>query len=77
MQLESYFQTLLLMNIKGDTWDFYKIILMLSCIMFMKYYTKFYDYLTDFYYKNIENFYYIKNFYNLDCFFKNKLNIGF
>ena len=53
MQLESYFQTLLLMNIKGDTWDFYKIILMLSCIMFMKYYTKFYDYLTDFYYKNI------------------------
>ena len=29
------------------------------------------------YYKNIENFYYIKNFYNLDWFFKNKLNIGF
>jgi len=53
MHLENFFQTFLLMNIRGDTWDLNKILLFSSLILLVKYYENVYDYILEFYYKKI------------------------
>ena len=53
MHLENFFQTFLLMNIRGDAWDLNKILLLSSLILLVKYYENVYDYILEFYYKKI------------------------